>query len=179
MAAEIINEDEIEVEQDQYVVFTVKGQEFGFRAMQVREISTVLGTTEVPNAPPYIEGILNLRGELTSVINFRKKFGFDPKEHDEDTRIIIVEHGDFPIGIVVDSVEEVIKIPDEIVQKIPESTTTPVSKAYMTGVGMLENRLIILLDVEKVLTKTELMELGEISQMMNAEQTECGLTNEE
>jgi len=169
MAAEIINEDEIEVEEDQYVVFTVKSEEFGFRAMQVREISTVLGTTEVPNAPPYIEGILNLRGELTSVINFRKKFGFDPKEHDEDTRIIIVEHGDFPIGIVVDSVEEVIKIPDEIVQKIPESTTTPVSKAYMTGVGMLENRLIILLDVEKVLTRTELMELGEISQSMNAE----------
>ena len=169
MAGEMIDEDEIEVEQDQYVVFTVKGQEFGFRAMQVREISTLLGTTEVPNAPPYIEGILNLRGQLTSVINFRKKFGFEPKEHDEDTRIVIVEHGDFPIGIVVDSVEEVIKIPDEIVQKIPESTTTPVSKAYMTGVGMLENRLIILLDVEKVLTRTELMELGEISQMINEE----------
>lgn len=172
MAGEIMNEDmdKVEVEQDQYVVFTVKSREFGFRAMHVREISRVVATTEVPNAPPYIEGILNLRGELASVINFRKKYGFEPKEHDEDTRIIIVEHGDFPIGILVDSVEEVIKILDEVVQKIPESTTTSVSKEYITGVGMLENRLIILLDVDKVLSKTELMDLSEIRQMMNAEE---------
>lgn len=181
MAGEIINEDTDvgEVEQDQYVVFTVKSQEFGFRAMQVREISRVLSTTEVPNAPPYIDGILNLRGELASVINFRKKFGFVQKEQDEDTRIIIVEHADFPIGIVVDAVEEVLKIPDDIVQKLPESPVTTVAKEVITGVGMLENRLIILLDVDTILTRTELMELDEIKQMMNAEQTECGLTNAE
>lgn len=168
MASEIINEDTNvgEVEKDQYVVFSVKLQEFGFRAMQVREISRVLSTTEVPNAPPYIDGILNLRGELASVINFRKKFGFEPKEHDEDTRIIIVEHGDFPIGIVVDSVEEVLKIPDEVVQKLPESPVTTVATDVITGVGMLENRLIILLDVDSVLTGTELIEFESIKQMV-------------
>ena len=168
MASEIINEDTNvgEVEKDQYVVFSVKSQEFGFRAMQVREISRVLSTTEVPNAPPYIDGILNLRGELASVINFRKKFGFEPKEHDEDTRIIIVEHGDFPIGIVVDSVEEVLKIPDEVVQKLPESPVTTVATDVITGVGMLENRLIILLDVDSVLTGTELIEFESIKQMV-------------
>lgn len=168
MASEIINDDTNvgEVEQDQYVVFTVKSQEFGFQAMQVREISRVLSTTEVPNAPPYIDGILNLRGELASVINFREKFGFEPKEQDEDTRIIIVEHCDFPIGIVVDSVEEVLKIPDEVVQKLPESPVTTVAKEVITGVGMLENRLIILLDVNTILTRTELMELDTIKQMV-------------
>jgi purine-binding chemotaxis protein CheW len=126
----------------------------------------VLPTTDVPNAPSYIEGIMNLRGRLASVVNFRKKLGFEPKEHDEDTRVIVVELDTFPIGIIVDAVEEVIKIPEEKVQKLPESTTTSVSRDYMSGVGMLDNRLIILLDVDKVLTSTELIEMGEITQMM-------------
>ena len=86
--------------------------------MRVQEISAMIDITKVPQAPTYIEGILNLRGRLVSVINFRKKFGFEAKKQDEDTRIIIVEHRGFPIGIMVDSVEEVIRIPDENVQKL-------------------------------------------------------------
>jgi len=169
MADEVMQEDisEEEVEQDQYLVFTAKSQEFGLQAMRVEEISRVLDTTEVPNAPPYVEGIVNLRGRLASVVNFRKKFGFEPKEPNEDTRVIIVEQASFPIGIMVDSVEEVIKIPNEVVQKLPEATSTSVSEAYITGVGMLDNRLIILLDAEKVLTKAELTEVGAISQMVD------------
>ena len=169
MVNEVVTDDieEEELEQDQNLVFTVKSQEFGFQAVRVQEISTVLPTTRVPNAPSYIEGIMNLRGRLASVINFRKKLGFEPKEHDEDTRVIVVELGTFPIGIIVDAVEEVIKIPDEKVQKLPESTTTSASKDYMAGVGMLDERLIILLDVDKVLTSAELIELGEINQMVN------------
>ena len=127
----------------------------------------MLGVSEVPNAPPYVEGIINLRGRLTSVINFRRKFGFESKEHDEDTRIIIIEHNGFPVGVVVDSVDEVIKIPEETVQKLPESTTTSVSEEYIRGVGMLENRLIMLLDVDKVLTKTESIDLAAISQAVD------------
>lgn len=169
MADEIRNEDidDEEIELDQYLVFVVKSQEFGFQAMRVREISTVLPTTEVPNAPPYIEGILNLRGRLASVINFRRKFGFADEEHDEDTRIIMVEHGDFPIGIIVDSVEEVIKIPDETVQQMPESTITTVSKEYITGVGLLGERLIILLDVDAVLSGTDLIDMSEFGQVVS------------
>ena len=166
---EEVEKDEIEeeeLEQDQYLVFTVKAQEFGIQAIRVQEIGRVLATTEVPNAPSYIEGIMNLRGRLASVINFRRKFGFESKEHDEDTRVIVVEMNTFPIGIIVDSVEEVIKIPGEKVQELPESTKTLGSREFMTGVGMLENRLIILLDADKVLTKTEMIELGEINQMV-------------
>ena len=159
-----LDEEEIEVETDQYLVFRVKNQEFGFQAMRVQEISSVINTTEIPNAPPYIEGIMNLRGRLASVISFRKKFGFEPKEYDEDTRIIILEQGGFPIGIIVDSVEEVIKIPDEKVQKLPQTSITPLSKEYITGVGILDKRLIILLDVDKVLNKTEIAEASAISQ---------------
>ena len=166
-------EDE-ELEQDQNLVFTIRSQEFGIQAVRVQEISRVLPTTKVPNAPAYIEGIMNLRGRLASVINFRKKLGFEPREHDDDTRVIVVELDTFPVGIIVDSVEEVIKIQDEKVQKLPESTTTSMSKDYMTGVGMLDNRMIILLDVDKVLTSAELIELGEINQMMEKSEETSG-----
>jgi purine-binding chemotaxis protein CheW len=114
----------------------------------------MLETRDVPNAPEYIEGIVNLRGRLVSVLNFRKKFRFPDKDHDEDTRIVIVEHEGFPIGVIVDGVEEVIKIPDDKTQKLPEATSSPESDEYITGIGMLDTRLIVLLDVEKLLKKT-------------------------
>jgi purine-binding chemotaxis protein CheW len=165
MVKDSIEIEEEELEQDQYLVFTVKAQEFGIQAVRVQEISQVLATTEVPNALSYVEGVMNLRGRLASVINFRRKLGFEAKAHDEDTRTIVVEMDSFPVGIMVDSVEEVIKITDEKVQALPESTTTSISRDYMTGVGMVESRLIILLDIDKVLTSTEVIELGEIKKI--------------
>ena len=147
-----------EIEQDQYLVSKVRSQEFGIQAMRVQEISSVLPTTAVPSAPPYIEGILNLRGQLATVINFRKKFGFEGKESDEDTRIVIVEHRGFPIGIIVDSVEEVIKVTEKSLRALPEEVTTKVSEDYITGVAMMEKRIMILLDAEKLLSKMELAE---------------------
>lgn len=167
MANEAIKEDILEaeeIEKDQYLVFTSKSQEFGIQAMRVHEISAPLGITKIPNTPAHIEGIVNLRGRLVSVIDFRKKFRFEVKEHDEDTRVVIVECGGFPTGIIVDSVEEVIKIPDEKVQKLPEGVATSISQEYITGVGMLDNRLVVLLDVDKVLTKAELSELEAATQ---------------
>ena len=165
MADENMREDlgEDEIEQDQYLVFTVRYQEFGIQAMRVQEISPVLGVTNVPNAPSYVEGILNLRGRLVSVINFRNKFGYEHKAHDEDTRVIMVEHYGFPIGVIVDSVEEVIKIPNEKVQQLPETTVTLVS-GYITGVGMLDSRLIMLLDADKLLNKEEWVEAGALDE---------------
>lgn len=148
-----------DIEKDQYLVFKITSQEFAIQAARVQEISRVVATTQVPTAPSYIEGILNLRGQLATVINFRRKFGLGQKEVDEDTRIIIVEHGGFPIGILVDSVEEVIRIPDEKVQELPEAAATTVSRDYITGVWMLENRLIVVLDSDKILTKNELAEV--------------------
>ena len=168
MANEVMREDfgEEELERDQYLVFSVKSQEFGFQAMRVQEITALLDATEVPNAPPYVEGIVNLRGRLATLISFRKKFGFDTREHDEDTRVAIVEQHGFPIGILVDAVEEVIKIPDEMVQELPEATGMSASEESIIGVGMLDDRLVILLDVDKFLTKAEVIEAGAISQMM-------------
>jgi purine-binding chemotaxis protein CheW len=170
MTEQVTRDEELvaeEVEADQHLVFTVQSQECGFQAMRVQEISRVLPVSRVPNAPSYIEGIMNLRGRIASVINFRKKLGFEPKEHDEDTRIIVVELDNYPIGIIVDSVEEVVKIPDSSVHKLPESTTTTESREYITGIGMLDKRLIILLDLDKLLTSAAVINGDELNQAIN------------
>lgn len=152
-------EPEVEgIERDQYIVFKILGQEYAIQAVRVQEISRLVPTTQVPTAPAYIEGILNLRGQLATVINFRKKFHFPEKEPDEDTRIIMVERGGFPIGVLVDSVEEVIAIPDERVQSLPEAAATPLSEEYVVGVGMMDKRLIVILDADKLLSKREMAE---------------------
>lgn len=153
-----------EIEKDQYLIFTIRSQEYAIQAMRVREISAIPAVTQVPTAPVYIEGILNLRGQLATVINSRRKFNFEQKEKDEDTRVIIIEHGGFPIGVLVDSVEEVIRIPDEKIQTLPEEATTAMSKEYITGVAMLEKRLIIILDTDKLLSKSELNEVTAATQ---------------
>lgn len=147
-----------EVEQDQYLIFACASQEFGIQGMRVQEISAPLGITKIPGTPAHLEGIGNLRGLLVSVIDFRTKFGFPPKARDEDTRIVLAEYEGHPIGITVDSVEEVIRIPDEKVQKLPEGIEASVSRELITGVGLLDDRMIILLNVDKVLTKSDLIE---------------------
>ncbi|MBU4222525.1 MAG: chemotaxis protein CheW [Euryarchaeota archaeon] len=174
MPDEIKTEPEVEeVEHDQYLVFSIESQEYGIQAMRVQEISTVVPATKIPNAPSYVEGIMNLRGKLGSVISFRKKFGFIEKAQDEDTRLIIVEMANFPVGIVVDSVQEVIRIPDEMVQEMPESSRNKVVEEYITGVGMLETKLIILLDVNRMLesgvkeTEAIRQAIGDIHNMKN------------
>ncbi|MDH4161581.1 MAG: chemotaxis protein CheW [Nitrospirota bacterium] len=154
------NEPEEEIERDQYLVFKIKSQEYGLKAMLIQEISAMFDIKEVPNAPAYIDGIMNLRGRLVSIINFRKKFGFEAKEHDEETRIVYVEHEGFPIGIIVDSVEEVIRITDDKMQKLPETAITTMSEKYIEGVGMLDERLIIVLDAKKVLDKADVAGIG-------------------
>jgi len=140
-----------ELELDQYVVVRVRDQEYGIQALGVQEISLVAPVTEVPGAPPYLLGIMNLRGQLVSVIDFRRKFGLEPGAHDEDTRIVLVDHGGFPVGVVVDEVVEVLRIPDPSVQALPEGTAGAASQSHALGVAVLDERLITLLNIDRVL----------------------------
>lgn len=176
MKGQVINDeiDAEEVEQDQHLVFKVKSQEFCIQAMWVQEISRPLELTQVPNSFPYIDGVANLRGRLSTVINFRKKIGFEKKQHDEETRIIVIEHKGFPIGMTVDSVEEVIKIPDDLVHKLPESTSNVIEDEPITGIGMVNKRMIIMLDIKKILDRTTVLNLENIKQIIDNPQAAEG-----
>ena len=142
-------------ETEPYVIFRLGDEEFGVDVMSIKEIATITPITRVPHTPYFIEGIINLRGSLATVINLRKMFGFKPEGLDVDSRIIIAELEDKPVGMLVDAATEVLRIPVSAIEATPEMVTTEISKEYLRGVGMVENRLIILLDLKQILPKEE------------------------
>ncbi len=134
----------------QLVSFNIGEEEFGVDILQVQEINRMLEVTRVPNAPEHVDGVINLRGKVIPIIDLRRRFGMDRKEHDKHTRIVVVELSGKVVGFVVDAVREVLRIPRSVTEP-PPSIAGSVNEEYITGVGKLEDRLLILLDLEKVL----------------------------
>jgi purine-binding chemotaxis protein CheW len=138
----------------QLVSFKVGNEEFGVNILQVQEINRLVQITKVPNSPDFVEGVINLRGKVIPVINLRKRFGLETQGYDKNTRIIVVELEDKVIGFLVDSVKEVLRISRNLIEP-PPSVISGIDSEYITGIAKLDDRLLILLDLEKVLTKDE------------------------
>ncbi len=134
----------------QLVSFNIGDEEFGVDILQVQEINRMLEVTRVPNAPEYVDGVINLRGKVIPIIDLRRRFGMERKEHDKNTRIVVVELSGKVVGFVVDAVREVLRIPRSVTEA-PPSIVGGVHEEYITAVGKLEDRLLILLDLERVL----------------------------
>jgi purine-binding chemotaxis protein CheW len=134
----------------QLVGFNLVDEEFGVDIQQVQEINRMVEITPVPRTPDFVEGVINLRGKVIPVIQLRKRFGHETKEVDKETRIVIVEVLSKVLGLVVDSVSEVLRIPANIIEPPPD-IITGVEAEYIKGVAKLENRLLILLDLDKVI----------------------------
>jgi len=146
----------------QLVSFHIEEEEFAVDILNIQGINRMMNITRVPNTPAFVEGIINLRGQVIPVVNLRKRLGFPPKEPDKATRIIVVEIGKRVIGFIVDSVNEVLRISSSITEP-PPPMVAGIDSEYITAVGKLEDRLLILLDLEKVLSGDELNVLEKIS----------------
>jgi purine-binding chemotaxis protein CheW len=146
----------------QLVSFKIADEEFGVDILQVQEINRMLDVTRVPNAPMFVEGVINLRGRVIPVIDLRKRFGMPQKERDKDTRIIVVELANNVVGFVVDAVSEVLRIPRNLTEP-PPALAASVNEEYITAVGKLEDRLLILLDLEKVISTEQKEEPAEVA----------------
>ncbi len=146
----------------QLVTFTLEDEEFAVDILKVQEINRMKEITRIPNSPGYIEGVINLRGKVIPVINLRKRFNLPVKEYNEQSRIMIMEVCSIIIGLIVDSVSEVLRIPDDLVKPAPSIATT-VSSEFIKGIAEVNNRLIILLEMDKLLAENEQKALTEIS----------------
>jgi purine-binding chemotaxis protein CheW len=135
------------------------GEEYGVPIKQVQEIVRVGGITVVPNLPSYMEGVINLRGRVLPVLNLRKRLKLPAGNISKESRIVVTEVGSKVIGMLVDAVSHVIKVPSEFVETVPEEVLE-IDTDYITGVGKLQNRLVILLNLEKLL-KRENIEIKE------------------
>lgn len=145
----------------QLVSFKIGREEFGVDILRVQEIIKMLQITSVPNTSDFIEGVVNLRGKVIPVVDLRTKLGIVKKVHDKDTRIVVVELDDKTVGFIVDEVNEVLRIPKSITEAPPEMVST-IHSDFITAVGKLEDRLIILLDLEKTLSTNDIRELESV-----------------
>lgn len=151
----------------QLVSFVTENEEFGVDILKVQEIIRTVDITRVPKSPEFVEGVINLRGKIVPVIDLRKRFGIRSKERDNDTRIIVVELTDKVVGFLVDKVKEVIRVEKSVIEPPPELTTN-VNSNYITGVAKLQDRLLILLDLDKVLSAEEQEKLADVEAEANA-----------
>ena len=135
------------------VTFTLGREEYGVEINSVQEIIRATEITNVPGAPAHVRGVINLRGKIIPVVGLRKRFGLPEVEASDEQRIVVVELGEKRLGMLVDSVSQVIKLSSSTIEDMPEEATT-VDENYIRGVGKLDNRLIIILDLNQSLLAT-------------------------
>lgn len=138
----------------QLVSFKIGEEEFGVDILSVQEINRMSQITKVPNTPDFIEGVINLRGRIIPVLDLRVKLGLMKLEHNKNTRIVVVELKEQTVGFIVDEVSEVLRIPKNITEA-PPAMIGGIDSEYITSIGKLEDRLLILLDLEKILSLSE------------------------
>lgn len=156
----------------QLVVFDLATEAYGIDISTAREIIRMQEITKVPGTADFVEGVINLRGKVIPVLDLRKRLGLTVGEQSEDTRIVVVAIAGQDIGVVVDAVTEVLRISNDLVEPLP-SMTTSADVEYLRGIAKLDNRLIILLDLDKVLSQGEKGALYEIASPRDEEKKDA------
>lgn len=146
----------------QLVAFDLAEEQYGVDVTSIHEIIAMQPITKVPRSPFFIEGIINLRGKVVPVLHMRRMFGFTEAEQTKDSRIIVVDTNGQSVGIIVDAVTEVLRIPVDSIES-PSDMITTADSDYLVGIAKHEDRMIILLDLGKVLSEKALRTLSDIT----------------
>lgn len=144
---------------NQYLTFTLGDEEYGLEILKVQEIKGHLGITPIPNTPPEIKGVMNLRGTVVPVVDLRVKFSMEPRDYDKFTVIILVNVGERILGLVVDAVSDVLDIPAGQVRPAPELGRT--DTRFIVGMATVAEKLVVLLDVAKLVAEETITNLSE------------------
>lgn len=145
----------------QLVIFKLASEDYGLPIGKVQEINRMVAVTKLPQTPDFMEGIINLRGRVIPVVDLRKRFGFGPAEHQDDTRIMVTDIAGQTVGLIVDAVHEVVTLKGDCIEPPPQSFV--MDAQFVQGIGKMENRLVILLDIDRIITTQESVMLKEIA----------------
>jgi purine-binding chemotaxis protein CheW len=143
------------------VTFKIGDEEFGLDLLSVQTIIRMVEPTQIPRSPHFVEGVINLRGSIIPVIDFRKRFNLPPQESEKDTRIIVTDVDGKVVGFIVDSVSEVLRIPTSAIEP-PPPMVGGIESDYIDGVGKLEGRLLVVINISKLLSESEKKILGKM-----------------
>ena len=143
----------------EYLTFRLADEEYGIDILKVQEIRGYEQPTRIANAPPFIKGVTNLRGVIVPIVDLRLKFGLGDAQYNDFTVVIILNVGSRVIGVVVDSVSDVLELDPATIRDAPDMTSV-VDSNYIIGLGTLPERMLILVDIEKLITAPELSIVG-------------------
>jgi purine-binding chemotaxis protein CheW len=152
-------------ELNQLISFAVGDEEYGLDILRVKEVIRIREITRLPRAPSFVRGIINLRGDVIPIIDLRDRFGLEQQQYTVMTRVIVVDVDDRLVGMVVDAVSQVVRIQADQIDP-PPPIVGGLSVEYIKGVGKLDERLVILLNIDRILTVDEKVELGRIVETM-------------
>ncbi len=158
----VAEKKDISSHEGKFLTFALGNEEYGIEIIKAREIIGLMEITTVPQTPDYMKGVINLRGKVIPIIDLRLKFAMPEVEHTRETCIIVVEVGSAQVGIVVDGVSEVTDIKGEDIEEAP-SFGQGIDTNFIMGLGKTKQKIIILLDIEGVLTTEELKMVEEIT----------------
>lgn len=144
---------------NQYLTFTLGEEEYGVEILKVQEIKGYSAVTPIPNTPPYIRGVMNLRGTIIPVMDLRAKFGLAATAYNQFTVIIVVLVGTKVVGVIVDAVSDVLNIPSTDIQAAPDFGAQ-VETRFISGMAKAGEKLIVLVDIEKVISDDEIAAIG-------------------
>jgi purine-binding chemotaxis protein CheW len=145
----------------QLVIFELGAENFGIEIASVEGINKMLEITRIPQAPAYMEGITNLRGSVLPVIDLQKRFGMEVQDRTNETRIVVANVGGVKVGMIVSAVSEVLTIDDSVIEPPPPMVSN-VNSEFIIGVAKIDKRLVILLDLAKVLSVEEKMQVTKV-----------------
>ena len=158
-------ENTLEMEEDtqkgRFLTFSLGNESYGIEIKYVTEIIGIQTITEIPELPEYVKGVINLRGKIIPVMDVRLRFKKEAKEYNDRTCVIVIDINDISIGLIVDSVAEVLTIPEEDIVEPPKMNKS-FSNRYIKNIGKVGNGVKLLLDCEKLLTEDELEDLSEV-----------------
>ncbi|WP_406657469.1 chemotaxis protein CheW [Methanolobus sp. ZRKC2] len=158
-----INDNSSTEELLQLVVCQLAEEEYGVKISSVKEIIRIPDITKIPQIPDYVEGVINLRNKIIPVISLAGKFNLPQSETNDQSRIVIVEIGNIVAGMIVDAVTEVLRIPVGNIESAPEIITSKISEKYIEGVGKIDERLLILLDIDHIFTEEQKMNISNLA----------------
>lgn len=151
-------------EEKKVIVFALGAEEYGVEVEKVRTIERMQPMTRVPKAPDFVKGVINLRGVVIPIINLRSRFGLAEQETSDASRIIIVSAGEFEVGLIVDSANDVIDLDTDNIDTPPE-IVGGIKAKYLDGIARVgEERLLVLLNLEQVLNRDEILQLERLGE---------------
>jgi purine-binding chemotaxis protein CheW len=153
-------EKKAEIDESQYITFDLMGESYGIQVLEVQEIVGMQRITHVPHSMPFMKGVINLRGVVVPLVDLRIKFGLPAKDYDKINVIMVVQSRGRLIGIIVDSVSDVVSLPADAIQDTVHFSVN-IDTDYIRGIAERNSRLIVVLDVEKIFSADELRQMGE------------------